>query len=394
MRFIAALSIFIYHASDFTPWGYGRTFWDYLDITWQAGYAGLSFFFILSGFVLTWAWRSNDNARVFWRRRLVRIYPNHVLTFFVALAILAWVAPGQGTTNGWLANLFLIQAWFPQLAVRTSVNAVSWSMSAELLFYLCFPLLRRLIGRIKPEHLWTWAGVIIAAVIILPMLPAPHQTPIAHVGLTPYQLWILFHFPPARMLDFVLGIILSRIVMTGRKVPFSLGGSLAFLIAAYALSGFFPPKFQIVATIIAPAAFVIAAGAATDIKGIKTKLGSRQMVMLGDLAFAFYLWHRLVLTAGYGWFGQNKIWSLWGGLSMIAAEGAVAVGLAWLTFTYFEQPIMRRFSEPRKTRPQPTLRVAPDPDLVSVSAGGSPPYEPEPSLSGPGNGRADQASSP
>lgn len=49
--------------------------------------AGVSFFFILSGFVLVWSFRSSDTPGEFYRRRFARIVPAYVAMCVVALAV-------------------------------------------------------------------------------------------------------------------------------------------------------------------------------------------------------------------------------------------------------------------------------------------------------------------
>lgn len=48
------------------------------------GRSALSFFFVLSGFVMTWSARPGDTATAFWRRRAAKIYPLHAVTWFAA----------------------------------------------------------------------------------------------------------------------------------------------------------------------------------------------------------------------------------------------------------------------------------------------------------------------
>lgn len=52
------------------------------------GYVGVTFFFVLSGFVLTWTWRDGSRA-AFWRRRAARILPLHLATWCIALVVIA-----------------------------------------------------------------------------------------------------------------------------------------------------------------------------------------------------------------------------------------------------------------------------------------------------------------
>src|SRR5947208_9971420 len=49
------------------------------------GYIGVDFFFVLSGFVLTWSWRPELRARRFWWHRFARIWPLHLTTLVLAV---------------------------------------------------------------------------------------------------------------------------------------------------------------------------------------------------------------------------------------------------------------------------------------------------------------------
>src|SRR5207253_5787187 len=74
----------------------------------KAGGTGVSFFFVLSGFVLAWSARPTDTRRAFWRRRAAKIYPNHLVTALLAIALFQVTDPLRIT-----ANLTLTQVWFP-----------------------------------------------------------------------------------------------------------------------------------------------------------------------------------------------------------------------------------------------------------------------------------------
>jgi peptidoglycan/LPS O-acetylase OafA/YrhL len=113
---------------------------DIIGWPFMAGATGVSFFFVLSGFVLTWSARSHDTAAGFWRRRIARIYPVHLVTA-VAAMLLGSAILGQPRPTGQqlAANLLLIHSWWP--AWWQTLNPVSWSLACEAFFYATFPVL-------------------------------------------------------------------------------------------------------------------------------------------------------------------------------------------------------------------------------------------------------------
>lgn len=56
------------------------------------GVTAVSFFFVLSGFVLTWVARPDDTPGKFWRARAVKIFPGHLVV--LAAAVLLMLAAG------------------------------------------------------------------------------------------------------------------------------------------------------------------------------------------------------------------------------------------------------------------------------------------------------------
>src|SRR5437660_7264170 len=234
-RFVAAAAVFLFHVIFQSFFSSQDLSGKYLAIFYHGGWAGVSFFFVLSGFVLTWAVRPTDRVTAFYRRRVFKVYPNHIITGVVALLLVVFVTNQAVKPGTVVLNLLLVHSWSPDWAVRTSLNAPAWSLSCELLFYFAFPLLFALIRRIRPERLWAWAGAVAAvAVIGVPVvaMQMPHQTTFPVLGLSESQFWFILQFPPVRALEFVFGMLLARIVITGRRLPLSFGGAVALAVAA------------------------------------------------------------------------------------------------------------------------------------------------------------------
>jgi peptidoglycan/LPS O-acetylase OafA/YrhL len=140
LRFLAAACIVVHHSRGCfgIPVEFGFRF---------AFDQAVTFFFLLSGFILAYNYpdlsRPGDWGR-FWLARWSRVWPAHVATFLLVLAILAWDqvdVVAHPSRRAMAANLLLVQGWFPAWNAYFSYNAPAWSISAEWAFYLCFPFL-------------------------------------------------------------------------------------------------------------------------------------------------------------------------------------------------------------------------------------------------------------
>ncbi|MEQ0565863.1 acyltransferase [Amycolatopsis sp. NEAU-NG30] len=361
LRFVAAVMVFAFHAVALNPYASQSAQTVTNTLFGVGGFTGVTFFFILSGFVLTCAVRPRDTTVRFWRRRFFKIYPNHLLTFGAALLLLT-VITGQGGVrfSDGLLNVLLLQSWSTTLEVRTSFNPVAWSLSCELLFYLLFPLIIKLVNKVRPERLWLWTILSAASVLALPVvagvLPAGTMLPF---GFSDMQLYYVFHCPAGQLLTFVFGMFLAKVVLAGRRLPLKLGGAVALTVTAYFVTPLFGALFQFGALMAIPLGLLIAAAAVADRDRVKTFMGNRLMVWLGEISFAFYLWHYFVLVAGHHWLGQGENWSTLTSAAVEVLLFAVSLVLAWLTFKLVEQPIMKRFASPRRKLAPATVTAVP-----------------------------------
>lgn len=369
LRFWAAAAVFAFHASFEGLFADAGVRDAVAGLFGKAGWAGVSFFFVLSGFVLAWSARPGDPPRRFVRRRLARIYPAHLVTALVAFALLA--AAGGVAGGEVIPNLLLLQAWSPRLDVFISGNPVSWSLSCELLFYLCFPLLWRWLSRVRPSRLWWCAGSVTAAVAVVPLvaglLPAQPlvSMPDGTTGL--WQYWFVYVLPPVRALEFVLGILLARLVREGLwrgpgPVP-----AAALTVVGCGLATRLPYLYGLVAALVVPLSLLVCAVAARDAAGRGTPLTGRTMQWLGETSFAFYLVHRLVLTYGHQVLGTGRSWSTPVAALLLLAAFAVCLLLARLLYVAVERPFMRRLGP----RPTPTRLANGDRTCPSRSTSGS-----------------------
>ena len=150
LRFIAFTFVFVAHRNDLAP--FGRTAHPWLYAIAQIGVYGVPVFFLLSAFLITELLERERrltggiNARAFYVRRILRIWPLYFLVF-AALALLNNFMPGAGVDSAtkWLFFLLFAGNWYITFNgwIEYPVNPM-WSLSVEEQFYITIPFLARL----------------------------------------------------------------------------------------------------------------------------------------------------------------------------------------------------------------------------------------------------------
>lgn len=136
LRFLAALLVTAFHVYFSVG---ARHYPAIAPLFVAVGPSAVSFFFILSGFVLTWSYRPGTPDTTFYRRRFARIAPAHLVT--ATVTALLFLSLHIHLSPGALLSIPLLQSWFPTSSVYFGLNAVSWSLGCEVFFYALFPLI-------------------------------------------------------------------------------------------------------------------------------------------------------------------------------------------------------------------------------------------------------------
>ncbi len=354
LRFVAAFGVFLCHVAVFVVAQTGE--WRQLMILGLLGPVGVSLFFVLSGFVLTLSVRGTDTARGFWRRRIVKIYPSHLVVWVLLMVLAHGIGmprPSVGavtapTLPGDVANAFLVQGLVPLPGIGLAGNGVAWSLTCELVFYLLFPWLLPRVKRIPERRLLVAAGITVAAAWSVPLLLTAVNGTLFGQGppggqISEQQLMFVYLFPLSRLPEFVLGMILARMHTGGRPVRVRAVASAALLCVTLLVgAATLPTPFLMAATTVVPVALLIRATAALDVHARRSLLRTPGMVFLGDISYAFYLVHATLIAAVLYYIGGG-----WGPAPVAAVSFAAALGVAWLLYTHVEQPCMRRFAAGR-----------------------------------------------
>jgi peptidoglycan/LPS O-acetylase OafA/YrhL len=350
LRIFGSVAVVICHVGN----GFANS--SSLNVASAYGFVGVTFFFMLSGFVLAWSC-ADQPARPFWWKRFARIWPLQLLVMLFAYTVI----PGHERIPGLvgrLAELLLVQAWFPNSAIYSGGNGVTWSLSVEMFFYLVFPLAILLVRRLGGRGLAVTATVTLAFLLVPPLVIS-----LAGLGVSSsVYYWLFFVFPPYRFGEFLLGMLLARAVVLGYRVPKPALACVAATAGVAAMTWIFT-NFTVrtgtwvarpyVALLLLPFfALLLTASAAMDLTPGGWWLGSAPFVLLGEWSFALYLVHAptLVVTAPWGW------WDNPGGLLGLAdflGFLALALALAAALHHLVEKPLDRRLRRIRIGAAQP-----------------------------------------
>ncbi|HEX4787806.1 MAG TPA: acyltransferase [Actinospica sp.] len=351
LRWLAAFIVFCYHIgtlgvihSPASGPGSAERHW---EAAFSQGDIGVAFFFILSGFVLTWVARPSDTRTAFWRRRIAKIYPNHIVTWAIVIFITLALGDRLNKVVTGL-NLALVQPWFygsyHGFSIGYSVNTVSWSLGCEAFFYLCFPFVAPLLRRLSTIGLYSTALVLFGLTYC-----CQHWQYYFFPNNPQHSFWFVYMFPPVRSIEFWLGVVTALLVQRKRWYGPKLWPATLIAVGVYYLNGtsFVPAAWHTVYFDIA-CCLLIAAAAQADIAGAWSPWRWRPLVFLGEVSFAFYLVHVTMI---------QDVMRLWRPRGWPGAEDALvipvllafAILLAYLLYRFVEMPCMRLLRPKRKT---------------------------------------------
>ena len=267
LRFIFVLMIFMSH---FTYQGICA-----FD---AGGDCGVSFFFILSGFVLSLGYGSRIREGTFsygrfMQRRLWKIYPLHLLCLLFFL-----VASRSDFDLTVLFNALLLQSWVPDPNYYFSCNSVSWFLSSLLFCYLVFPFACR--------RMSVWLTLVVFSACVLPYFLVPKEKVNA----------ILYVYPLVRFVDFYIGMLLCRWFERRYRVPQA--GWLECLlivcmVTALAVYPWMDVKFRnapLYWLVLIPLILVFAKGEGR----VSAWLSTRPMQLFASLSMPFYMIHQML----------------------------------------------------------------------------------------------------
>ena len=361
LRGAAALMVVWYHVFE------GFAFAQVTGIeTFNHGHLGVDFFFMLSGFVISYAyddrWQAPADKRLtlgnFFKRRLIRLHPMLVmgaLIGFVTFMILGGVKwDGTETSILWvmvalLMSMLLLPA-YPGAGYDVrgngemySLNGPSWSLFFEYLGNIMYALfIRRLPNKALAclvaisGALWAWFAI--GNVSGYDMLG---------VG------WTLegnnFLGGLLRMtFPFTLGMLIARNFKPVR-VPGIFWISIAILFALFSVpyipadlcscaEGISLNSAYELACIVLVFPLIVWLAASGNMAG---KVSHKVCKFLGDLSYPLYIVHYPVMYLFYSWLIENKLYTLGETWPVVILVFAVNITLAYTCLKLWDEPVRR-----------------------------------------------------
>lgn len=294
LRFIFAMMVFGAHCYVID---------NHFDIHFfKEGFVGVSFFFMLSGFIIAYNYQKkfSENKitkRTFWVARIARIYPLHWLTLLIAVALGNYVI-ASGTIDWckhFLASLTLTNAYIPKDNYFFSFNSPSWSLCCEQLFYICFPFL---IAFTK-DYRKLLSTFLICAILSI-------------VGM---------YFTP--MITSSQGSIIEI-------------ASIALFLSFYLYAAEIPKVYRYSCYYWIPIAFILISFSLQ--KGMVSRLLSNRLLVIGgEISYSFYLIHLFVLLSYAKWQKESDFHIDW--YISIPLLFCVIILLSLFSYYHFEKPM-------------------------------------------------------
>ncbi len=320
------------------------------------GGAGVSIFFVLSGFLLgvpfaEWQLglrRRPDLGRYLFRR-VARVFPAYYAQLAILLVVAVFV-PGQKTLSDWpslVRHLFML--FNPPPVGVTPLNLVWWTLPIEFSFYLVLPLLAFLL---RPGR-WGWLLLAsFAAMSAWRFMTVSwlSEAPIQQRVYTSYQL-------PGSFDMFGLGMLAALLYVNRDRLPdwlipkrdpsrLALLGLVLVVAAVYWLFAErhhywanYPIFYLWTPALSLGTAAAVLAGAIGS-RLTDALFGNRVMVFAGLVSYSVYLWHIVLM----GWLNATPLLQGLQGYRLpwlLLLSVPVIYAVAAVSYLLVERPFMR-----------------------------------------------------
>lgn len=295
LRTFAAINIVFFHFSN--PHWFGI-----LAPVVNAGYASVSYFILLSGYVLAYNYAGRARAGQldfvrFWKARFTRLYPIYLLSLLLAWQVVREEYGAHTHAMFWTGMILsplLLQGWIPSIA--TFLNTPAWTMSAESFYYFLFPWMAcwKRPDRVAPilnRLFLVWMVGLVPGLLYIYFSPDG----IPHPDRFSYGPWLqaLKYTPLPHLASFVFGVLLAgldELIPREARLRFYLGVGGFVTIFFLLWLGSDIPYAIIHDGLLMPLFGCVILGLAGD-NPLARGLGIRPLVFVGEASYCLYLLH-------------------------------------------------------------------------------------------------------
>ncbi len=351
LRFFAAIAVVITHIELIKYQSGFSDIWKNNKLIFELGSLGVIFFFVLSGFLITYLLMQEKKVtqtvavKKFYLRRILRIWPLYYLIVLLGFLVLPNVHfldnpyLNKFLDNNFTPNFVLYLLFLPNLAfsIFAAVPHIgqTWSIGVEEQFYILWPLIVKHSKNVL-KALLIVIGVLITLKVIVLVLCKQMPDSAALKVIKPF-------LAMTKMESMAIGGIGAYYLFTGNeKIKWLLNNVLmiASFIGIIVLVFFTPDIIQDAIYLVYSVLFlVIILNVSSNPKSI-IKLENKTFKILGNISYGIYMYHLIVIAfvfAGLKYFGMEINDSL---VSQVMVYGLTITGtivLSLISYTYFEK---------------------------------------------------------
>ncbi len=367
LRGVAALMVVLFHI--FETYSKGPAY----QII-NHGYLAVDFFFVLSGFVVGYAYDDRWDKMTTWgffKRRLTRLHPMVIAGTVVGAALFFFAGnafPETQKVELWKFLLCLVMGLLiipcgKGLDIRgwgelNSFNGPQWTLTLEYIGNILYAFVFRRLPKIGLALLCAGCAVFTLDLTLgwnlFGLFPEPQYNVIGGWSLEPAQIYIAF----TRLLyPFLCGLLISRILPSHRSAanpsgsPIHLKGgfwwcglAIVVILAIPCIGGkqgVADGLYQ-AAAILLLFPLIVLAGAGS------TTVGKRSTAVckwLGEISYPIYITHYPLIYMQMDWVAQHPDAPLWQHIAVGAGTVVMAILLAWGLLKAYDLPVRAWLTE-------------------------------------------------
>lgn len=374
LRFFAATAVIFHHVEQYKFWAGIPSAWGNHTID-ALGSKAVSFFFVLSGFLITYLLleehrkTSDISIRDFYIRRVLRIWPLYYLIVGVSLVVVPALFDLSYLGLEFYDSHFALKTTLLLLVMPNVLRVFSpniaganqlWSIGVEEQFYIMWPwLIRGFVRWVLPFLL----GFICLKIIVTIILAIYLSVEPGRLLAAAFRFWVLFKVEQMAIgaigawtifyqKERILTLVYNRLVWFA-----SIMAVVVFLVA---------PGYHWTVSYLEALVFIVIILNLSTNPSLKISLEHPILTTLGNMSYGIYMYHTLCITVclyaltaavpGGGWSFNLLLYVSSIGLTLL---------ISYLSYTYFEMfflGLKERFMVIKSGKKNALRKESPHPD--------------------------------